>query len=91
LWGVICCHAVFGGCRRYAIEAQIRAGHADLERLCRALVDWQAGRRLLRNRTGDPSRKARRGECGAGGRAGVRCYLMRQVRSPPSGLKDSTA
>lgn len=31
-----------------AVEAQIRAGHADLQGLCRALVDWSAELRLLR-------------------------------------------
>jgi hypothetical protein len=30
-----------------AIEAQIRAGHADVEGLCLALADWSAELRLL--------------------------------------------
>lgn len=34
------------------VEAQIRAGHADLEGLCRALVDWSGELRLLQTRRG---------------------------------------
>ena len=34
------------------MEAQIRAGHPDLEGLCRALVDWSAELRLLQVRRG---------------------------------------
>jgi hypothetical protein len=30
-----------------AIEAQIRAGHPDMEGLCLALTDWSAELRLL--------------------------------------------
>src|SRR5450755_4806128 len=36
------CHAEIS-----AIEAQIRAGHTDLEGLCLALADWSAELRLL--------------------------------------------
>jgi hypothetical protein len=32
-----------------AIEAQIRAGHPDLEGLCLALADWSGELRLLKN------------------------------------------
>ena len=37
-------------CRREiaAIEAQLRAGHPDVEGLCRALADWSGELRLLR-------------------------------------------
>jgi hypothetical protein len=37
-------------CRREiaAVEAQIRAGHPDVEGLCRALADWCGELRLLR-------------------------------------------
>ena len=37
-------------CRREiaAIEAQLRAGHPDVEGLCRALADWCGELRLLR-------------------------------------------
>jgi len=36
-------------CRREIaeIEALIRAGHPDLEGLCRALADWSGERRLI--------------------------------------------
>ena len=42
-------------CRREiaAIEAQILAGHPDLEGLCRALADWSAELRILES---DPAR-----------------------------------
>ena len=42
------------GCQREiaAIEAQIRAGHPDLEGLCLALADWSAELRLLRANVG---------------------------------------
>jgi hypothetical protein len=41
-------------CRREiaAIEAQIRAGHPDLEGLCLALSDWHAEIRLLQASVG---------------------------------------
>ena len=29
------------------MEAQLRAGHSDVEGLCRALIDWSAELRLL--------------------------------------------
>jgi hypothetical protein len=36
-------------CRREiaAIEAQLRAGHPDVQGLCLALADWHAERRLI--------------------------------------------
>ena len=39
-------------CRREiaTVEAQIRAGHPDLEGLCRALADWSGELRLLQAR-----------------------------------------
>jgi hypothetical protein len=40
----------------------IRAGHSDLQGLCRALVDWSAELRLLQNE------KSRRGEAPAAGK-----------------------
>jgi hypothetical protein len=40
------------------IEAQIRAGHTDVEGLCRALADWSAELRLL---LVDRTNKGRRG------------------------------
>jgi hypothetical protein len=30
-----------------AVEAQLRAGHPDVQGLCRALVDWSTELRLL--------------------------------------------
>lgn len=34
------------------MEAQIRAGHPDLEGLCQALADWSAELRLLQTSEG---------------------------------------
>jgi hypothetical protein len=41
-------------CRREiaAVEAQLRAGHPDLEGLCLALADWSAELRLLEQERG---------------------------------------
>ncbi len=57
-------------CRREiaAIEAQIRAGHPDLQGLLRGLVDWSwEWRRLLAAQ----NEKSRRGETPAAGKAEV--------------------
>ncbi len=40
-----------------AVEAQIRAGHPDLEGLCLALADWSAELRLLQMESGEEARK----------------------------------
>jgi hypothetical protein len=49
------------------IEAQIRAGHPDLQGLCLALVDWSAELPLLLAQT----KESRRGDTPAAGR--IRC------------------
>jgi hypothetical protein len=62
-------------CRREiaAVEAQIRAGHPDLEGLCLALSDWAMELRLIEQemalRAGRPAAagagRARGGQCGS--------------------------
>jgi hypothetical protein len=61
-------------CRREiaAIEAQIRAGHQDLEGLCLALSDWCAELRLLEQMGSEAKMpaateagRARSGQCGS--------------------------
>lgn len=34
-------------------EAQLRAGHPDIEGLCRALIDWNVERRILESTEGE--------------------------------------
>ena len=57
-------------CRREIaeIEAQIRAGHPDLEGLCLALSDWSRELRLIERELGPETKKP--AAAGAGGRKG---------------------
>jgi hypothetical protein len=58
-----------------AIEAPIRAGHPDLQRLCLALGDWHAELRLLQASDGAATvgaRLAQFARAGAGWRVGPR-------------------
>jgi len=76
-----------------AIEAQIRAGHPDLQGLCLALSDWSAELRLLQAGEGLATRGARLAHARPGGRelaceprleAGLnRRELRPQAGSPP--------
>ena len=68
-----------------AIEAQLRAGHPDVEGLCRALADWYAEMRLIKAET--PNEKARRGRSRAGEspvRADVTSRDCKRARRPRS-------
>jgi hypothetical protein len=49
-----------------AIEAQLRAGHPDVQGLCRGLADWSAELRLIEEEVG---RKAERPAAAGAGRA----------------------
>jgi hypothetical protein len=53
-------------CRREiaAVEAQIRAGHPDLQGLCLALADWSAELRLLQQESEQEAKKPARGGAG---------------------------
>jgi hypothetical protein len=55
-------------CRREiaAVEAQIRAGHPDVQGLCLALADWHGERRLIEQEAG---RKAEKPAAAGAGRA----------------------
>src|ERR1022692_1724590 len=67
-----------------AIEAQIRAGHPDLQGLCLALADWSTELRLLQA-------ELRVGQCCAtfGSRAFARRRLDVRVRPPGTAARSS--
>jgi hypothetical protein len=67
-----------------AIEAQIRAGHPDLQGLCLALADWHAELRLLRGLATVAPRLAQARSDGRGLTCGAtRQELRPDAESPP--------
>ena len=60
-----------------AVEAQIRAGHPDLQGLCLALADWSAELRLLRGLATVAPRLAHVRSCSDGLACGPRMELGR--------------